>query len=375
MFSISPFREGSWVIFFVFMGFMTFSLLRPLPVIVPNIPMHTVLDGDNTPVQMPLAVKGIVGWGSFLPMTHRPDLLYKGGGELGRKIFSMYIISWIYPDVLNDNAVWGTPYNLEALLAYDDDIVVINNVYFGGMAFGSDDLQRLGIHAIETSSKIENDDEYLKSNVRVMNTLVKQPQFTHTVLDRYFQGFLTLEHDLQPQKITDRPNVIGVGAPSNNWARLFVIRIDEVKQNQLALSSPTKQELASGRQQDPERILSIDPDIIMLLGTERRDFMSDPRWQGLKAVQTNKVYENSMKISGSRYDIDNLPIGARWMAEITHPEIMRPKLRETITKYYSDAYGYTLSDTQLDDILLIDKNKDASGYKRFMRQGGSCEAK
>ncbi len=121
-----------------------------------------------------------------------------------------------------------------------------------------------------------------------------------------------------------------------------------------------------GRMEEAGRILAMDPDIVMTSGTVQ-DFLHDPRWRGLQASLTHRVYvgpgdfRKATPMVGLTYN----PMWARWTAEIAHPERfhtdLRAKLRERVARFY----GYPLSESDLDELLRLTENSGAAGYSRF----------
>jgi hypothetical protein len=55
------------------------------------------------------------------------------------------------------------------------------------------------------------------------------------------------------------------------------------------------------------------------------------------------------------------------MAELTHPDRLRPKLREVMRERLMSEFGYRLSDEQIDLFLRFDSNSNSAGYARFKR--------
>jgi iron complex transport system substrate-binding protein len=97
------------------------------------------------------------------------------------------------------------------------------------------------------------------------------------------------------------------------------------------------------------------------------EFMRDPRWRGLKAVQERRVYRMPGTSSADLAIMQYRPLWTRWMAEIGHPERMQPRLRQMLRESFVREFGYRLTDDQIDTLLRIDENKDSVGYERFTR--------
>jgi iron complex transport system substrate-binding protein len=151
---------------------------------------------------------------------------------------------------------------------------------------------------------------------------------------------------------------------THDWTRLWASGSDD---DRLETRDALKGHMAIGRGSEAERILAMDPDIIIMRVGSYNDFMHDPRWQGMKVVQTKRVYENAGALTGYTFDVDNGPLGLRWLAEVIHPECLQPRVRELIREHYMKVYGYSLGDDAIDKMLDISGNKNALGYARFTR--------
>ena len=124
---------------------------------------------------------------------------------------------------------------------------------------------------------------------------------------------------------------------------------------------------------DAERVLAIDPDIILLTGSRDfphagespQEFMHDPRWRDLKAVKEKCVYR--MFGGGGLGGIIFQPLYDRFMAEIAHPDRLQPKLRQLLRDRILTEFNYRLSDDEIDEMLNVDENSGSDGAERFTR--------
>jgi ABC-type Fe3+-hydroxamate transport system substrate-binding protein len=87
---------------------------------------------------------------------------------------------------------------------------------------------------------------------------------------------------------------------------------------------------ATGRQQEAERILAMNPDFVFVTGESVDDFLQDRRWQGLKAVVSKHVYRGGNEFSpcSPTWHLDEDALQARLKAEILHPDRLQPRVRE-----------------------------------------------
>ncbi len=353
-------REGVWLAPFLCLGLMALVPARPWPTFPPPAQYRTVTDANGTAVTVPVPLRGVVAWiPDFLSKTHAPDRLLKLGDPRDRAGFAASLFGKLFPQLVKKDDLW-TPDDgtLESTLAHERD----NSVYTsGGDA-------RLGMITFSDwpGGPITSADETIFAMTRSLNTLLGQEERGEALIARYQGELQDLQGALQPQTLADRPSILGMVSPSNDWSRLSARGGDD--DSRAGATDGTKGWAAMGRYDDAERILAMDPDIVILWVGEARAFLRDPRWQGLKAVRDGRVYSH---IGPGRYtfDLDNVPLATRWLAEIAHPDRLQPRVRELLRDHYRNAYGYSLSDAEMDDLLNIQDNRDSAGYVRFMATG------
>jgi iron complex transport system substrate-binding protein len=119
----------------------------------------------------------------------------------------------------------------------------------------------------------------------------------------------------------------------------------------------------------PEQIAEWNPDVILLnsfeakLGLER--IYDDPILSLTKAAQEKRVYK--MPLGGYRWDPPNQesPLAWMWLANLLHPDIFQYDLRGEMKKAYTTLYDYDLTDEDIDGILWIGMQGDATDYAQF----------
>jgi hypothetical protein len=147
----------------------------------------------------------------------------------------------------------------------------------------------------------------------------------------------------------------------SDWS--YTSASDEYFDPRLGISGATKGHKALGREQDVERILLMNPDIII---ADPKDIMSDPRWLGLKAVRERRIYGGT-RFSPYIWDLNFQPLGMRHLAEVVYPDRLKPKLRGMLRKKFEN-YGYRLKDYEIDWLLNLETNRGSVGYlARFGR--------
>ena len=119
---------------------------------------------------------------------------------------------------------------------------------------------------------------------------------------------------------------------------------------------------------DPERILQLDPDVILLEGPAAMspaNFARQPQWSTLRAVKTHRVYRQPPGLDGFMWNIIDNSLYSRWVAELLHPERVRSALRAEMKATYLDALGYAASEADIDGALAMHDNAESAGYERF----------
>ncbi len=354
-----------WLLPFLCIGLIALVPARPAPVFPPPETSRIVVDARGTAVAVPVPLRGVVRGSDFLEMTHAPEMVAKVGRFGSRVGFAGSLLGRIYPQILADNALWRQEGDtLESLLAEDQ----------GYVYFGDPNLKRFGLASLEILNNPHNHDEHVAEVARAMNAAIgREAEGMERVAD-YRRRYAELERDLQPQTIVERPRILQMGSAARDWAFLFVFGPEysrpEQQEERLAVANAAAEGANLGRYQDAERILAMDPDLIIQGGESRMEFLADPRWRGLRAVREHKVYQGMGDLRGGRvvsFRLDWAPLGARWLAEVAHPDRLQPRLRDLLRAHYQESYGYTLSDDEIDNLLRVDENKDAPGYGRFMK--------
>lgn len=119
---------------------------------------------------------------------------------------------------------------------------------------------------------------------------------------------------------------------------------------------------------DVEQVLRWDPDIILVGNFDAAtpaDVYDNPAWKTLSAVRSRRVYK--VPLGGYRWDppSQESPLMWRWLRTLAHPDQDGFDLRAAIRRDLRLLYDYEPSDSQMDRILHLDLNADASAYERF----------
>jgi hypothetical protein len=373
-------RESLWFLPFLALALMCLILLRPWP--AQKLPEGAggrwITDGEGTKIKIPSPLQGIaaVYLRSYLPKTHAPQYVLRAWDEREHRWFSDLIPGWIYPEFVQDERYWKVPADLESILAYDKPgMIYFRSFWIGGTRMEHATMRGFGLNSIALSPNLpppehpylEDYEQRMFIEIRVLNAALNQPEVGEKLIATYLKGIERLATELKPESIPPEqwPRVLGMGASSQNWANIW-IGGDGKDNPRLALKDATGNYRAAGRQQDAERVLAMNPDI--LFGPNPDEFYHDPRWRGLKAVQNRRVYTGNASFSSYIHDIDNLPLSARWHAEIVWPERLKASVREEIREHYRQSYDFEMSDERIDELLRVKENAVSTGYERFMAQ-------
>lgn len=359
--NISPrlLRESFWLLPFVFLALCSLSLARPWRTIPPVSEGRPILDGHGKTVIIPEPFPGVVvaGRGSeFLSKTHSPESVLKAGGprDRPRQVRITDLILKIYPRFLNDDALWDFPGNLESILANDTGAV-----YLAGSA--PDIYGFTNINASPPS--FADSHNVIFTMIRVWNEVIGKPERAEELIELYRKEFAALENDMLV--LGKAPTVAGVISPTDEWSRCYGFFMNDVPGVPLAV--PEAYPVVYGRESDAERILYMNPDVIIIRVGDFGGFIRDARWRGLDAVEKLRVYQNVVNINGYTFDLDHRPLASRWIAEIAYPDKLRPELRGLLQRHYEESYGYRPDDDEIDALLNVKENEGAAYYERFMR--------
>ena len=359
-------KEFLWLAPFTFLGLVALAPMRSPPDFPPPPQTRVVTDAEGVKVTIPIPFRAVVRYGgtSFLETTHAPETIIKAGGNArDRDKFASGIIARIYPEILKNDALWNHPFELETLLAEDRDATYFHSP--------PDQLRRVGLPAPTLTFHPANRDEIIFSATRIQAAAMGREERGEAFLADYRQAYADLKQELQSETLANIPRVIVMGSSLRDWNFLSVSNMKESRfdDQRIGVVNASEGFEDTGRQQDAERILAMNPEMIFLWGESVKDFLRDPRWQGVKAVQDNRVYEGLRTLRAALeplYGLDFRPLWARWQAELAHPDRLAPKLRELLRAHFVKAYGYTLSEDEMESLLRIAENKDSAGYARFL---------
>ncbi len=362
-------KELSWLAPCLVLGLIALVMERPWPKFPPPAHYRVVIDAKGMQVKVPVPLKGVLSYPPlndlFLMYSHAPEALYKAGGPKDRKGYGEGLYGRIYPQLVASATVWDMPTDMESLLAAYND----GTVYFWpGWIWGAD--ERLGMIGYYYSTGAVDTVQF---TARIVNRLLGHEDRAEPMIAAYETALKDLDNDLKPDTLADWPSAISMWTSDDDWSDLGAHGAGD---DRVGLRDAAHAWNTRGRKQEAERVLAMDPDLILLLGGDPKSFLRDPRWRGLKAVRSRRVYAVADFTRGAAFwHMDFVPYVSRWTAEVAHPERLQPRLRGLLRNHFVQSYGYRLSDSQLDAMLSIEANSEAPGYQRFMAAAGRDESR
>ena len=303
--------------------------------------------------------------GAYLQATADPGSLAAASGTALDQ-FRLWIASSVYPEVLglrtDVTARLWTMSNPERLLALAPGAVV------AWLRTGL--MERVGLPVVRVNLPYQPG--AMAGIYRVLAGVAGQGERVPGLVHWHDGADADLARELDAPSLAARPRVLAMAAGQAGvlWAQAG---------GQVGVTGLI--ERAGGRNAVPgnaavhrlaaERVLALDPDVIVLAGdpqdgpTSPASFLGDPRWRTLRAVAEGRVYARPRSSSFYFDDLLEGPINTRWLAELLHPNRLRPVLRAVMRQTYEGALGYTLSDAQIDHALSVAQNRGMRGAARF----------
>lgn len=368
-FGVLALSDALWIVPLLVLAALAFFSPSAPPIERGN--ARTVL--DNRGVQVPIAdpYRGsILMRGSqvttYIEATNAPDtILAATASAMGDRVRG-HIIGRIFPSVISNSRIWeteglsgsnGAQIEAERLLTFDPGAVL-------GWPALALPFEQAGIPFVSVGG-IDKNDNGLNRDVVTYASLVGNEARGRAILDRERENFAQLDLDLgdpsnPPTYLYILTNVAGgalvqLGA-SNHYTR-FYAKHAGVRN---ACSCPYSFALI-----DAEQIAAEDPDIIIIgpqpSQEKPSEIMRDPRFQGLKAIKNHRVYRAP---PGIDFFI-SASFWSRWLAELAHPDKLRPISRQLYRDYIKWLLNYELSDAELSVAFAVEDNKGMLHADRF----------
>ncbi len=246
-------------------------------------------------------------------------------------------------------------------LLFRRDPRVIVTVPWAAELFGGYGLPALSID-------LKGDDAALKKVARMQSEVIGDPVRGTELVERYDAALSAIAAETRG---LPKPRTLVIATEAGGityYDRPLFPRLFEVAGGEYAAPKGTGK-------LDPERLLALDPDVIILLPTRFTypdsplpDFLAQAWAPGLKAVRDRRVYAMPPMFVPLGSDIVQIPLYTRWMAEILHPDALKPELRGQIVATAVRELGVTATRAEVDRVLAVDSNGSMAHYDRFGEQ-------
>lgn len=330
---------------------------RGRSVIFKDLPQRIVfipIPGPATFMAIDRSDRKIVGMNSFSASAMREGLL-------GR-IFPGF--SKIQTNVLMNT---GDPSsfnpNVESILALRPDVVFQWTTSASGDVIGV--LDRTGIPVLGMRAGAY---ENVAGFVSMLGQVSGNEQRAASLLQRQDTELRRIEAAMSGLADAQRPRIIyfnraaqTLRVSGKNSYNDFYIRLTG-GQN-VASESPTTSTVTI------EQILTWNPDVVLLGNFDAAvpaDIYADPRWQGVEAVKSRRVYK--LPLGGYRWDPPSQESALTWiwLAGLLHPERETTNLRAAMREWFSFLYHHNLTDDEIDGVLFAEHNRRSAGYDRYL---------
>ncbi|MBO4676968.1 MAG: hypothetical protein J5633_05435, partial [Oscillospiraceae bacterium] len=156
----------------------------------------------------------------------------------------------------------------------------------------------------------------------------------------------SLSEDAKPRVAYIRSNgaVCGLNSMPNNW----IVAAGGVNIGALAGFPQYAAEISA------EDLVMYDPEIIFCESAATLDYLANDAFEKLSAMESGKVYIVPYGLSCSGLANAENPLVWQWAANLINPGIYSYDAEQTIRDFFTQFYGYTLSDAQLKTILHQD---------------------
>jgi len=344
-------------------GYMVRRHTAPTSESAPEQNKTIVTDQRGKRVAIPKNVERIV----TLPMP-APSLLFALDGTADR-IVGMHpsslavttegILGTIAPELKSAKADFvqgGFQPNVEELLKLRPDVV------FQWADKGEDILapmERAGIPVIGLTYGTQED---LEAWMRIMGDVLEKKERAEEFIRFHQSALQTIKEKVSEIPDSQKPKVLylpyGAELKTTGSGTYNDLYFDWTGALNVA------HDLAGWQTVTMEQIVSWNPDIIYIgnfstLMPEEilSDAIDGQYWSSISAVKNRRVYK--IPLGAYRWDPPNQesPLMWQWLLSIQHPEIgFSGTLRGNIRDFYAQFYGYSLSNGEIDSILVCESN-------------------
>lgn len=280
------------------------------------------------------------------------------------------LLNSMFPDLEDLPVITEDDMSLETLLTVEPDLVMI---------YGSEPTSELyerltGLDLNVAICNLANEEELLSTMNLMADALQGDALAQAENYETFYRDLMadvteksaSLAEDDKPLVAYMRSNgaVCGVNSMPNNW----ITAAGGINMGALADFTAYAQELTA------EEILGYDPDIIFCESANTLEYLLQDQFSDLKAVKNNAYYIVPFGLSCSGLANAENPLVWQWAANIINPDIYSYDAEQTIVDFFSDFYGYDLSDDELATILHKDSESEdtdsSSSKETFAPESG-----
>lgn len=254
-----------------------------------------------------------------------------------------YIFS---PNIEDAPAVSMTEPDIEVILGLKPDVIFTGDTKF------ADELETSGIPVVclAFSGTGEESAERIKKNIQLIGEVFNDTDRASRII-RYFD-----------EKI-DSVNTAASSIPSDKRPRVLYANMKTLTAPYLSSEWCIKKaggipvsdngRVSTSYQFNEEELLKWNPDIIIVLSPDDISRVYDTEeYNGINAVKNKQVYITPSCMGYFGGSSPEMPIAVKWMASKFYPDrFSEDETNTDITDFYKDFYDYTLSESQLKEIL------------------------
>ena len=229
----------------------------------------------------------------------------------------------------------------------------------------ADALERVGLPALGIVNTL--DERWVIERERMYAEVLGDPGRGPELLARYQAQLSAIQHDLATFPAAPEARVLILSAYGG--ALYSIGRQNLLSDLVRAAGGANALAMPGAVRLDRERLLLLDPDVILLLNTWPRSmrpgsFLQDPAWHPLRAGRERRVYRVLPGIEFLPDGLASHPLFVRWLAELLHPGLP-PTLRADMRATYWREAGYEMSEADLDEAIAAADNRESAGARRF----------
>jgi iron complex transport system substrate-binding protein len=220
--------------------------------------------------------------------------------------------------------------------------------------------------------KIKRDGGEKENLFYLLGDLTEKYQRVETIINRYYR----INNDIKskiPSNINDVSFIVIDNTNFSLWKDYNTKRFNEITRDVSGLNVAKVESLQNGIL-NIESIINLNPDVIYINPyvlvnrvIDVKTLYEDKRLQGLKAINSRRVYH--MPATGSRIEgpIDE-PLFKIWFFLTLHPEYKSSfDLRKEIRDLYFVTYGYLMTEEDIDLWLRLKENSISYNYSHLFK--------